>query len=144
MYLRVIYIFPESFCLFGYSEIGIPILGIYNLSQIPECENLETEHYNSILEITSPTVSFLGIHNRHLYRILTGPSFLYQSGKRNIGYFSVHIQPSILLVCSWINRTLALLVIRLVSVLSVIVKVLFFTVQCLWTCPIKAFSAFDG
>jgi hypothetical protein len=62
MYLRVIYIFPESFCLFGYSEISIPILGIYNLSHIHECENLETEHYNSILEITSPTVSFLGIH----------------------------------------------------------------------------------
>jgi hypothetical protein len=30
-----------------------------NLSQIYECRNLETEHYNSVLEIT---VSFLGIH----------------------------------------------------------------------------------
>ncbi len=27
---------------------------------------------------------------------------------------------------------------------SVIVKALFFTVQCLWKCPIKAFSAFDS
>jgi hypothetical protein len=30
-----------------------------NLSQIYECRNWETEHYNSFLEIT---VSFLGIH----------------------------------------------------------------------------------
>jgi hypothetical protein len=30
-----------------------------NLSQIYECRNWETEHYNSVLEIT---VSFLGIH----------------------------------------------------------------------------------
>ncbi len=33
---------------------------IRNLSQIYECRNWETEHYNSVLEIT---VSFLGIHN---------------------------------------------------------------------------------
>jgi hypothetical protein len=35
----------------------------------------ETEHYNSVLEIT---VSFLGTHKmgtRHLYWILPGPSF---------------------------------------------------------------------
>ncbi len=31
-----------------------------NLSQIYECRNWKTEHYNSVLEIT---VSFLGIHN---------------------------------------------------------------------------------
>jgi hypothetical protein len=30
-----------------------------NLSKIYECRNWETEHYNSVLEIT---VSFLGIH----------------------------------------------------------------------------------
>jgi hypothetical protein len=30
-----------------------------NLSQIYECRNWETEHYNSVLEIT---VLFLGIH----------------------------------------------------------------------------------
>jgi hypothetical protein len=40
-----------------------------NLSQIYECRNWETGHYNSVMEIT---VSFLGIH---LYWILTGPSF---------------------------------------------------------------------
>jgi hypothetical protein len=39
-----------------------------NLSQIYECRNSETEHYNSVLEIT---VSFLGIHKW----IRTRPSF---------------------------------------------------------------------
>jgi hypothetical protein len=47
-----------------------------NLSQIYECRNLETEHYNSFLGIT---VSFLGIHkwepDIYIYWILTGPSF---------------------------------------------------------------------
>ncbi len=34
-----------------------------NSSQIHECGNWETEHYNSVLEITRPcAVSFLGIH----------------------------------------------------------------------------------
>ena len=33
--------------------------GNINLSQIYECRNWDTEHYNSVLEIT---VSFLGIH----------------------------------------------------------------------------------
>jgi hypothetical protein len=32
---------------------------ILNISQIYECRNWETEHYNSVLEIT---VLFLGIH----------------------------------------------------------------------------------
>ncbi len=41
-------------------RIGRPIKGKYiNLSQIYECQNLEAEHYNSVLEIT---VSFLEIH----------------------------------------------------------------------------------
>ncbi len=34
---------------------------IKNLSQIYECRNWETEHYNSVLEIT---FSFLGIYKR--------------------------------------------------------------------------------
>ncbi len=42
------------------NRLGRPILEIINLSQIYECRNWETEHYNSVLEIT---VSFLGIHN---------------------------------------------------------------------------------
>jgi len=45
--------------IFPCSRIGRPILKICNLSQIYECRNWETEHYNSVLEIT---VSFLGIH----------------------------------------------------------------------------------
>ncbi len=46
-----------------------------NLSQIYECRNWETEHYNSVLEIS---VSFLGIHRWEpdIYiGFLTGPSF---------------------------------------------------------------------
>ncbi len=49
--LGLVHIFPCS-------RIGRPILEIYNLSQIYECRNWKTEHYNSVLEIT---VSFLGI-----------------------------------------------------------------------------------
>jgi hypothetical protein len=41
-----------------------------NRSQIHECGNWETEHYNSVLEITRPH-SFIFWE----YRILTGPSF---------------------------------------------------------------------
>jgi hypothetical protein len=41
------------------SRIGRPILDLYNLSQIYECRNWETEHYNSVLEIK---FSFLGLH----------------------------------------------------------------------------------
>jgi hypothetical protein len=49
MYLWAIYIFPGSIWLFCCSQIGRPILGILyiNCSQIHECENWETEHYNS-------------------------------------------------------------------------------------------------
>jgi hypothetical protein len=51
---------------------------IKNCSQIHECGNWETENYNSVLKIMNLDVSFLGIHKsgtRHLYCILTGPSF---------------------------------------------------------------------
>jgi hypothetical protein len=47
------------------SKIGGSMVGIKNInrSQIHECGNRETEHYNSVLEITlGPGVSFLGIH----------------------------------------------------------------------------------
>jgi hypothetical protein len=46
-----------------------------------ECGNWETEHYNSVLEITKitrPRILISGntkIGTRHLYWILTGPSF---------------------------------------------------------------------
>jgi hypothetical protein len=45
-------------CLFGCSKIGRPILGIYSInpSQIHECGDWETEHYNSVIII------ILGIH----------------------------------------------------------------------------------
>jgi hypothetical protein len=44
----------------GKSHLCIPFLGTARpQSQFPQCRNWETEHYNSVLEIT---VSFLGIH----------------------------------------------------------------------------------
>jgi hypothetical protein len=79
--LRAIYLFPGSI----YSQdrsTYFPATGkadrswkYINLSQIYECRNWETEHYNSVLEIS---VSFLGIHRWEpdIYiGFLTGPSF---------------------------------------------------------------------
>jgi hypothetical protein len=64
-----LYIFPGSVHIFSCSRIGRPILEIYkSLTGIHMSVgtgretgrgNWETEHYNSVLEIT---VSFLGIH----------------------------------------------------------------------------------
>jgi hypothetical protein len=58
----VIYIFPGSDRLFGCSKIGSPILGIYSISrsQIHECGNWETEHYNFFVGINK-AAQFLGI-----------------------------------------------------------------------------------
>jgi hypothetical protein len=70
--------------LVSVSDLYIPMIGLQtnrweyiNRSQINECANWETEHFNSVLEIT---VSFRGIHNSEpsiysVYWILTGPSF---------------------------------------------------------------------
>ncbi len=57
-----LYIFTGSVGLFGCSKIGIPILRIYSInpSQIHECGDWETEHYNSVLEISR--LRILGIH----------------------------------------------------------------------------------
>ncbi len=49
-----------------------------NRAQIHECGNRETEHYNFVLEITRSQSFISGntpIGTRHLYWILTGPSF---------------------------------------------------------------------
>ncbi len=59
MCLWAIYIFPWSVHIFSFNRIVSLILEIYNLSQIYECKNWKTEHYNSVLEIT---VSLLRIH----------------------------------------------------------------------------------
>ena len=48
-----LYICPGLVCLFGCSKIGKPILGIRK-SLTDDCGNWETEHYNSVLEITRP------------------------------------------------------------------------------------------
>jgi hypothetical protein len=54
MCLWAIYVFPGLVHIFGCSKIDRPILEIHyiNLLQIYEDRNLETEHYNSVLEIT--------------------------------------------------------------------------------------------
>ncbi len=61
------------------SRIGRLILEIYiNLSYINECRNWETNHYNSVLEIT---VLFLGIHKWETTFILdTHRSFMCSVG----------------------------------------------------------------
>ncbi len=46
------------------SQIGRPILGNINRSQIYECGNWETEHYNYVREITRPC-SFYEYINRN-------------------------------------------------------------------------------
>jgi hypothetical protein len=53
--------FSGSVHIFPCSRIDRPILEIYKslTDTLYECRNWETEHYNSVLEIT---VSFLGIH----------------------------------------------------------------------------------
>ncbi len=59
-------------------------------SQINECDNLETEHYNSVLEIRavhSFIPGILQIGTRHLYWILTGPSFAVQASVERLRYF---------------------------------------------------------
>jgi hypothetical protein len=60
MSLWAIYIFPESVHIYFHASEYVDRSWKYkNLSQIYECRNWETEHYNSVLEIT---VLFPGIH----------------------------------------------------------------------------------
>ncbi len=64
MCLWAIYIFPGLVNIFGCSKIDRLILETYKslTDTVYECSNWETEHYNSVLEITDGTVSFLGTH----------------------------------------------------------------------------------
>jgi hypothetical protein len=59
MCLWAIYIFPGSVNIFPCSRKVDQSWKYINRSQICECRNWETKHYNSVLEIT---VSFLGVH----------------------------------------------------------------------------------
>jgi hypothetical protein len=59
MCLWAICVYPGSVHLFPYNRKAVQSWKHINLSQIYECRNWETEHYNSVLEIT---VSLLGIH----------------------------------------------------------------------------------
>ncbi len=77
MCLWAIYIFPGLVPIFPCSRIGRSWKYV-NLSQIYECRNWETEHYNSVLEIT---VSFLGIPKWELeIYIAYSPAFHLQCG----------------------------------------------------------------
>ena len=58
---RFIYI-PRIGLLFRCSKIGRLILGIYESLTDTWMWKLEDRQYNSVLEITRPVVSFLGIH----------------------------------------------------------------------------------
>ncbi len=73
---RFIYSQEDRSIYFPAAELADRSWKYINLSQIYECRNWETEHYNSVLEIT---VSFLGIHywepDIYLYWTLAGPSF---------------------------------------------------------------------
>jgi hypothetical protein len=74
---------PRISHIFGCSKIERPILETYiYLSDIQyESRNWETEHYNSALEIRRLHRFISGnkkMGTRHLYWILTGPSFAVQ------------------------------------------------------------------
>ncbi len=78
MYLCVINKFPGSVCLFGCSKIGKWILRIHKSLTKHECGNWATEHYNYVSKITRPHSFISGntsFGTRHLYWILTSPSF---------------------------------------------------------------------
>jgi hypothetical protein len=61
------------------SHCFIFFFAICHRSQIHECGNWETEHYKSVLKNNEAGRSFIAgntlIETRHLYQILTGPSF---------------------------------------------------------------------
>jgi hypothetical protein len=63
VFVSDLYIYSQgSVHIFGCGKIDRPIMEIYiNLSQIYECRNWKTEHYNSVLEIMR-VHSFYGKH----------------------------------------------------------------------------------
>jgi hypothetical protein len=68
IYVSVSNLYIPRIGLFGYSKMGKPV--DINRSQIHECGNWETEHYNSVLEIARPLSLISGntsIGTRHLY-----------------------------------------------------------------------------
>ncbi len=58
IYLWAINIFPGSVCLFDWNKQTDPGHIYINRSQTHECGNWETEHYNSVLEITRQPMQF--------------------------------------------------------------------------------------
>jgi hypothetical protein len=93
-------------------KIGRPILGIYlNRSQIHECGNWETEHYNSVLEITRLR-SFISdnteIGTRHLYGILIGPSFSVSRPALSCTVLSPCYSTALVYILSWLEAQQAL------------------------------------
>jgi hypothetical protein len=83
-------------CKFNYKKYrksfwfsGLFLLSGTVISQIYECRNWETEHYNSVLEITD---SFLGVHKLEpdiQYIMDSRPSFAVQENSYRLKTFCI-------------------------------------------------------
>ncbi len=90
---------------------------IYHVSQINECGNWETEHYNSVFVILTwqrsciPGNTWIGTRYLHVYCILTGPSIaMYSTGGRahetKANIQRKNLKLSLFRICnSWCRRT---------------------------------------